>query len=70
MRKYTLALDSTKLITFASRFTQEDVVKTDNDQASRYSDFVSVNIYGGYAKKFDRVHELYPDKPAFVTEFG
>jgi beta-glucuronidase len=70
MRDYTLGLDSTRLITFASRFTQEPVVKTGKDEASQYSDFVSVNIYGGYAKRFDRVHELYPDKPVFVTEFG
>ncbi len=70
MRAYTLGLDPTRLITFASRFTQEPVVKTGKDEASQYSDFVSVNIYGGYAKRFDRVHELYPDKPVFVTEFG
>jgi len=70
MRAYTLGLDSTRLITFASRFTQEPVVKTGKDEASQYSDFVSVNIYGGYAKGLDRVHELYPDKPVFVTEFG
>lgn len=70
MRAYTLGLDPTRLITFASRFTQEPVVKTGKDEASQYSDFVSVNIYGGYAKRFDRVHELYPNKPVFVTEFG
>ena len=70
MRAFTLGLDATRLITFASRFTQEPVVKTGKDEASQYSDFVSVNIYGGYAKRFDRVHELYPDKPVFVTEFG
>lgn len=70
MRAFTLGLDATRLITFASRFTQEPLVKTGKDEASQYSDFVSVNIYGGYAKRFDRVHELYPDKPVFVTEFG
>ena len=70
MRAYTLGIDPTRLITFASRFTQEPVVKTGKDEASQYSDFVSVNIYGDYAKRFDRVHELYPDKPVFVTEFG
>ena len=70
MRAYTLGIDPTRLITFASRFTQEPVVKTGKDEASQYSDFVSVNIYGDYAKRFDRVHELYPNKPVFVTEFG
>ena len=70
MRAYTLSLDPTRLITFASRFTLDPSLKTGADEASQYSDFVSVNIYGNYAKNFDRVHTLYPDKPVFVTEFG
>jgi len=70
MRAYTLGLDQTRLITFASRFTGYPEVKTGTDEASEYSDFVSVNIYGDYAKRLDRVHELWPDKPVFMTEFG
>jgi beta-glucuronidase len=70
MRAYTLGLDTTRLITFASRFTGDSAVKTGKDEASQYSDFVSINIYGNYADRFDRVHALYPDKPVFVTEFG
>lgn len=70
MRAYTLSLDNTRLITFASRYTSDPAVKSGKDEASQYSDFVSINVYGGYAKRFDRAHELYPDKPIFVTEFG
>jgi beta-glucuronidase len=70
MRAYTLGIDSTRLITFASRFTGYPEVKTGQDEASQYSDFVSVNIYGNYAARLDRVHELWPNKPVFVTEFG
>lgn len=70
MRAYTLSMDSTRLITFASRFTQDPTVKTGNDEGSQYSDFVSVNLYGNHAQALDRVHALYPDKPVFVTEFG
>jgi beta-glucuronidase len=70
MRAFTLVLDPTRLITFASRYTGDAAVKTGTDEASQYSDFVSINVYGGYAKRFDRVHELYPNKPVFVTEFG
>ena len=70
MRAYTLGLDTTRLITFASRFTGYPEVRTGKDEASQYSDFVSVNIYGNYAKRLDRVHELWPDKPVFMTEFG
>jgi beta-glucuronidase len=70
MRAYALSLDPTRLITFASRFTGDPSVKTGADEASQYSDFVSVNIYGNYARSFDHVHDLYPTKPVFVTEFG
>jgi len=70
MRGFTLGIDATRLITFASRYTSNPSVKTGADEASQYSDFVSVNVYGDYTKRFDRAHELYPDKPVFVTEFG
>jgi beta-glucuronidase len=70
MRAFTLGIDPTRLITFASRFTGDPKVKTGKDEASQYSDFVSVNVYGNYAARFDHVHDLYPDKPVFVTEFG
>jgi beta-glucuronidase len=70
MRAFTLGLDPTRLITFASRFTGDPSVKSGADEASQYSDFVSVNVYGNYAKAFDHVHALYPDEPVFVTEFG
>ena len=70
MRAFALGVDATRLITFASRFTLEPSVKTGKDEASQYSDFVSVNMYGNYSKGFDRVHELWPDKPVFVSEFG
>jgi beta-glucuronidase len=70
MRGYTIGIDGTRLITFASRFTGYPEVRTGKDEASQYSDFVSVNIYGSYAMQLDRVHELWPDKPVFMTEFG
>jgi len=70
MRDYTRGLDPTRLITFASRFTVVPIVKQPTDEASYLVDFVSVNFYGDYAKRLDRVHTLWPDKPVFVTEFG
>jgi beta-glucuronidase len=70
MRAFTLALDPTRLITFASRFTFDPAVRTGSDEASQYSDFVSINAYGQYAEHLDRAHALWPDKPIFVTEFG
>jgi beta-glucuronidase len=74
MRAFTLKLDSTRLITFASRYTADSSVHTGTDEGSQYSDFVSANIYvpnyADYAPRLDRVHQLWPDKPVFVTEFG
>ncbi|CAN5476164.1 beta-glucuronidase [soil metagenome] len=70
MRAFTLGLDPTRLITFASRHTSDPLVRTGKDEASQYSDFVSVNMYGDYASRLDHVHELWPTKPVFVTEFG
>lgn len=70
MKAFSLKLDATRLITFADRYTGDPAVKTGADDASQYMDFVSINTYGGYAKAFDHVHELYPNKPIFVSEFG
>lgn len=70
MRAFALSLDSTRLITFASRYTGDPAVKTGADEASQYCDFVSINVYGNYGPRFDRAHELFPTKPIFVTEFG
>ncbi len=70
MRAFTLSLDPTRLITFADRYTGDPSVKKGSDDASAYSDFVCVNIYGNYAAAFDHVHQLYPTKPVFVSEFG
>ncbi len=67
---WSVGKDATRLITFASRYTSQPSVKTGADEDSQYSDFVSVNVYADYTKRFDRVHELYPDKPVFVAEFG
>jgi beta-glucuronidase len=70
MRAFTLGIDRTRLITFASRFTFDPAVRHGTDEGSQYSDFVSINAYGQYAERLDRAHALWPDKPVFVTEFG
>jgi beta-glucuronidase len=33
-------------------------------------DFISANIYGGHLKTLQHIHDLYPDKPVYVSEFG
>ena len=70
MRDYVRSIDSTRLITFASFNVWRDYVKQPEDEASRYVDFVSANIYGNHQKILQRIHELYPDKPVYISEFG
>ena len=70
MRTFTLGVDAARLITFSSRFTFDPAVHTGDDESSRYSDFVCINMYNQYAARLDRAHALWPDKPIFVTEFG
>jgi beta-glucuronidase len=70
MRAFTLGIDWSRLITFASRFTFDPAVHTGTEEGSQYSDFVCINAYGKYPEHLDRAHALWPDKPIFVTEFG
>jgi beta-glucuronidase len=70
MYSYTKSIDPTRLVTFASMFVFRDIIKKPEDEASQYVDFVSANIYGGHLKLLQHVHELYPDKPIYISEFG
>ncbi|MGN6419748.1 MAG: glycoside hydrolase family 2 protein [Pseudobacter sp.] len=70
MSAFVKTLDSTRLITFASFNVWRDYVKKPEDEASQYVDFVSANIYGNHLKILQRIHELYPDKPVYISEFG
>ena len=70
MSEYVRTIDTTRLITFASFNVWRDYVKKPEDEASRYVDFISANIYGNHHKILQRIHELYPDKPVYISEFG
>ena len=70
MRDFTRQFDSSRLISFASMMLGRSELKTGADEASQYVDFVSANIYGNHLKVLQHIHELYPDKPVFVSEFG
>ena len=41
-----------------------------DDEALRYTDFASVNVYRDFEWVVDHVHRLYPDKPVYVAEFS
>jgi len=70
MSRYVRTMDTTRLITFASMMVARDIIKTPQDEASEYVDFISANMYGDYLKRLQHIHAVYPDKPVFVSEFG
>ncbi|MBN9383318.1 MAG: hypothetical protein J0H74_21360 [Chitinophagaceae bacterium] len=70
MSAFTRAMDSTRYITFASMIVFRDNIKAREDEASQYVDFISANIYGNHLKNIQHIHEVYPDKAIFLSEFG
>ncbi|CAA9325766.1 MAG: GH2 [uncultured Cytophagales bacterium] len=69
MIAYGRSLDATRLFTFAS-MRLNTMPKNPADEASQYVDFVSTNTYGNHAAVLKKIHELYPDKPILVSEYG
>lgn len=69
MIAYARQLDPTRLYTFAS-MRLNTLPKTAADEASQYCDFISTNTYGNHAKVLDHIHQLYPDKPILISEWG
>jgi len=69
MIAYARELDPTRLYTFASMRLNILPAKPE-DEASQYCDFVSTNTYGNHARVLDHIHQLYPDKPIFISEYG
>lgn len=70
MSAFTKSLDNTRLITFASYIVFRDYIKKPTDEASQYVDFVSANVYANHSKWIAHIHELYPSKPVYISEFG
>ncbi len=70
MSSFVKSLDNSRLITFASMIVFRDFVKKPEDEASQYVDFVSANIYTDHLKHLQHIHDLYPNKPVYVSEFG
>ena len=69
MITYARELDPTRLYTFAS-MRLNTLPQKPEDEASQYCDFVSTNTYGNHAKVLDHIHQLYPNKPIFISEWG
>jgi beta-glucuronidase len=71
MYAFAKSIDPTRLVTFASMFVaNSELIKRPEDEASQYVDFISSNMYGGHLKGLKHIHELYPNKPVYLSEFG
>ena len=70
MSAFTKKIDDSRLITFASMMVGRDIIKKPEDEASQFVDFISTNIYGNHLKMLQHIHEIYPGKPVYVSEFG
>ena len=61
--------DSSRLFTFVSKQLNA-LPKSAEDEASIYCDFVCTNTYGNPKKVFEHIHQLYPEKPILLSEWG
>ncbi len=68
MIDFTRQIDSTRKMTFCTNHVAR--AKTPEEEGSMHVDFVSVNCYGGHERVITKIHELYPNKPVYISEFG
>ncbi|MFZ4457043.1 MAG: glycoside hydrolase family 2 protein [Bacteroidales bacterium] len=68
MIDFTKAIDNTRKLTFCSNHVGK--AKAPEEEGSQFVDFVSVNIYGSNERIITKIHELYPNKPIYISEFG
>jgi beta-glucuronidase len=69
MIAYGRGLDPTRLYTFAS-MRLNILPQKPEDEATQYCDFVCTNTYGNHGKVLDHIHQLYPNKPILISEWG
>jgi beta-galactosidase len=62
-------LDSTRLLTYASFTAFRAKANPETDPAG-LCDFISFNSYGNIEDNCIQIHNKWPDKPIFITEFG
>jgi beta-glucuronidase len=68
MIDFTRSIDNTRKLTFCTNRVAR--AKAPEEEGSLHVDFVSVNCYGGHERVITKIHELYPNKPIFISEFG
>lgn len=58
-------LDSTRFVLYVS-----NTADFQHDDAAKYCDFIMINKYWNHVKGIDRLKELFPGKPVFISEYG
>lgn len=61
-------LDTSRYLTYASN-TAWNATSSTGD-AAQWCDFISLNQYGSYAANANTVHNLWPNVPLLITEYG
>ncbi len=62
-------LDSTRLNVYVS-FSAFRNNATAENEPMEFSDIININLYGGIGGPAKTVHERWPDKPIFISEYG
>lgn len=62
-------LDSSRLNIYVS-FSAFRANATPENEPMEFSDIININIYGNPARSSAVVHERWPDKPIFISEYG
>ena len=68
MAEFSRAIDPSRYVTQVSNNIGS--ISSGDQDGSQYMDFVSINMYGGFAGGADHAHAMYPDVPIFVSEYS
>jgi beta-glucuronidase len=81
MKAFIKSIDDTRFVMFAALASEAGKIAEARGNgtfdrsnfSSEYSDVLGFNFYtsgAGAAKQVDRLHEVWPDRPIFITEYG
>ncbi|RNL95173.1 hypothetical protein ED312_00815 [Sinomicrobium pectinilyticum] len=62
-------LDTGRLVTYVSHTAFREGIDI-NMEPARHADLICFNNYGDFVKSARTIHQRWPDKPVFITEFG
>jgi hypothetical protein len=68
MAIFSRAIDPSRYVTQVSN--KIGSISNGSQDGSQYMDFVSINMYGGFASGADHAHAMYPGVPIFVSEYS